>query len=237
MRKGFWLVTALSALVAALVLPGIALADRPAEHAFSTQRDTYSVGPTVRDGYLPVNTAGAPHGVLSFRSLLAAKTAAADPPIGTVKTFLILDDFFGIYRLANFTLRGVGTHAVAWVQNNTNFPTGDCRNNFADRIQVTDAQVNYLLGQFDTNIWPKEADAFSITPQHDGSNAILPGLLGLPADYYAGDGNKTVILISNVRDDNYYDTNNAHAFSYIAAFFSGQLNDFLDRNVMTIDSY
>jgi hypothetical protein len=53
-------------------------------------------------------------------------------------------------------------------------------------------------------------------------------LVGLPADYYAGDGNKTVILISNVRDDNYYDTNNAHALSYIAGFFSGQLNDFFD---------
>src|SRR5262249_21179234 len=133
-----------------------------------------------------------------------ARLAAVDPPIGTVKTFLILDDFFGIYRLANFTLRRVGTHAGAWVQNNATFPAGDCRNNFADRIQVTDAQVNYLLNQFDTNIWPKEADAFSIAPPHDGSNAILPGLVGLPADYYAGDGDKTVILISNVRDDSYY---------------------------------
>jgi hypothetical protein len=165
------------------------------------------------------------------------KSAAVDPPIGTVKTFLILDDFFGIYRLANFTLRGVGTHAVAWVQNNLTFPAGDCRNSFSDRIQVSDAQVNYLLDQFDNNIWPKEAEAFSVAPPHDGSNAILPGLVGLPADYYAGDGNKTVILISNVRDDNYYDTNNAHAFSYIAGFFSGQLNDFFDRNVMTVDSY
>jgi hypothetical protein len=237
MSKGIWCVAALAALTAALVLPGAALADRPAAHAFQTTNDTYPVGTAVRDGKLSVDTAGANGLSRNLRAFGAQAATAADPPIGTQKTFLILDDFFGTYRLANFTLRGVGTHAVAWVQNNTNFPAGDCRNNFADRTQVTDAQVNYLLNQFDTNIWPKEADAFSIAPPHDGSHAILPGLVGLSADYYAGDGDKTVILISNVRDDNYYDTNNAHALSYIAGFHSGQLDSFFDRNVMTVDSY
>ena len=32
---------------------------------------------------------------------------------------------------------------------------GDCRN--GARTEITDAQVDYLIGQFDTNIWPKEA--------------------------------------------------------------------------------
>jgi immune inhibitor InhA-like protein len=238
MRKLLSCAAVLGGLVVALAGSSGALADRPATHAFVTQNDTYSVGKDVRDGTLPVDT-NSPSGTRApgLRSFAAPLPAASDPPIGTVKTFLILDDFFGIYRLANFTLRGVGTHAVAWVQNNATFPAGDCRNNFSDRIQVTDSQVNYLLNQFDTNIWPKEADAFSVAPAHDGSNATLPGLVGLPQDYYAGDGDKTVILISNVRDDNYYDTNNAHANSYIAGFFSGQLNDFFDRNVMTVDSY
>jgi Immune inhibitor A peptidase M6 len=238
MRTSLWGVVALAALAATLVFSAAAPADRPRENAFRTATDTYSVGTAVREGHLPLASTSL-RDVPSDGSVrtFGLQAAAADPPIGTVKTFLILDDFFGVYRLANFTLRGVGTHAVAWVQNNLNFPTGDCRNNFADRIQVTDSQVNYLLNQFDTNIWPKESDAFSVAPPHDGSNATLPGLVGLPADYYAGDGDKTVILISNVRDDNYYDANNAHAFSYIAGFFSGQLNDFFDRNVMTVDSY
>ena len=236
MSKGIWAVAALAALAAALVLPGAALADRPVTHAFQTTNDTYSVGTSVRDGNLPVDTSAASGPSQSFRAF-GAQAAAVDPPVGTQKTFLILDDFFGIYRLANFTLRASGGHGVVWVQNNLTFPAGDCRNNFADRIQVTDAQVNYLLDQFNTNIWPKEADAFSIAPPQDGSNAILPGLVGLPADYYAGDGDKTVILISNVRDQNYYDTNNAHAFSYIAGFFSSQLNSYFGRNVMTVDSY
>jgi hypothetical protein len=239
MRKSLWGVVALAALAATLVFSAAAApADRPRENAFRTATDTYSVGTAVREGHLPLASTSLPDvPSVSIPRAFGAQASAVDPPIGTVKTFLILDGFFGVYRLANFTLRGVGTHAVAWVQNNPNFPTGDCRNNFADRIQVTDSQVNYLLDQFDTNIWPKESDAFSVAPPHAGSNATLPGLVGLPADYYAGDGDKTVILISNVRDDNYYDTNDAHAFSYIAGFFSGQLNDFFDRNVMTVDSY
>jgi hypothetical protein len=144
------------------------------------------------------------------------RRTAADSAVGTQKTWLILDDFFGRYRLTTFTLRAVGGHGEVWVQNALTFPTGDCRNAAPDRIAVTDAQVNYLLGQFNDNIWPKKADAFAIAPPPDGTNAILPGLLSLPQNTYEGDRNKTVILISNVRDDNYYDTNNTHGFSYIA---------------------
>jgi hypothetical protein len=169
MRKSLCCVAALAALAVTLVLPAAASADQPRANASRAATDTYLVGAAVRDGYLPVASTSAPKGSgASGISAFQAQLAAVDPPIGTQKTFLIFDDFFGIYRLATFTMRGVGTHAVAWVQNNTNFPAGDCRNNFADRIQVTDPQVNYLLNQFDTNIWPKEADAFSIAPPHDG---------------------------------------------------------------------
>ena len=58
-----------------------------------------------------------------------------------------------------------------------------------------------------------------------------------PADYYTGDGGKIVTMISNVRDTNYYDTNNENKFTYIAGFFSSQINGYFDRNVMTIDAF
>ena len=45
------------------------------------------------------------------------------------------------------------------------------------------------------------------------------------------------MLVDNVRDDNFYDLNNTQGFSYIAGFFSSQLNDLFDRNVMTIDAF
>ncbi len=43
--------------------------------------------------------------------------------------------------------------------------------------------------------------------------------------------------MDNVRDDNFYDLNNSKELSYIAGFFSSQLNGFFDRNVMTIDGF
>ena len=164
MGKGFWRATALAAFVAALVLPGTALADRPAQHAFSTQRDTYSVDPVVRDGELPVDTTAAPSGVPSFRSLFKTQAAAADPAIGTQKVWVILDDKFGTYRLAVFTLRAAAATARCGCRTTSTSRPAIAVTTSADRIQVTDAQVNYLLEEFNNNIWPKEAEAFSVAP-------------------------------------------------------------------------
>jgi hypothetical protein len=54
---------------------------------------------------------------------------------------------------------------------------------------------------------------------------------------YMNVAGKDLILVDNVRDDNYYDTDNAHSNSYIAGFFSSALSYYLDRNVMTIDAF
>jgi hypothetical protein len=106
------------------------------------------------------------------------------------------------------------------------------------RNVVTDTQIAYLVGQFDNVMYPRESTVFSVPVPHDGTaGAVLADALGLPTDYYAGDGAKIVTLVSNVRDDNYYDTNNANKLTYIAGFFSTQVNTFLDRNVMTIDAF
>ena len=48
----------------------------------------------------------------------------------------------------------------------TDFPAGDCRNGV--RTSITDDQVNYLIDQFDNNIYPKESDIFSVPPALDG---------------------------------------------------------------------
>ena len=123
--------------------------------------------------------------------------------VGDQKFFLGLDDVAGRYFVTTFTLRAIGEHIEIWVQNNLNFPTGDCRNDGVRNV-VTQPQLDNFVHEFDTNIYPKESDAFSVPPDRDGSNATLPGLLGLPADYYAGDGDKIVTLVENVRDDNFY---------------------------------
>ena len=108
----------------------------------------------------------------------------------------------------------------------------------ADRNQVTTAG-QLLIDEFDTNILPKESEAFSIAARPDGSHAQLRGS---SAWTFASAGLLRATatrssLIANVRDDNYYDTNNTQHISYIAGFFSSQLNGFFDRNMMTIDAF
>jgi hypothetical protein len=100
---------------------------------------------------------------------------------------------------------------------------------------VTDAQVADLITQFDTNMFPKETAAFSTPPDRDGTNHLLGPDRNGNGGVYSGGGDKTVTLVDNVRDDNYFEF--PAATTYIAGFFSSQFNDLFDRNVMTIDVY
>jgi len=166
---------------------------------------------------------------------LAAPAAAPTPPVGTVRQWLGLDDFNGTLYRKDYTLRGVGDKIEVWVANDTAFPAGDCRAQIPNSTVVTDAQVARLISEFDTNMYPKETAAFSTPPDRDGSNAILGPDANGNGGEYSGDGDKTVALIDNVRDDNFYEF--PAAPTYIAGFFSTQFNELLDRNVMTIDAF
>ena len=165
-----------------------------------------------------------------------AAAAGVTPPVGTVRQWIASDDAQGILYRKDYVLRGVGDHIEVWVAVDTSFPAGDCRNQIANTTVVTDSQVAGLINQFDTNIYPKETATFSTPPDRDGSNAKLgpSQTTGLGGDY-TGEGDNTVALIDNVRDDNYYDF--PANPTYIAGFFSSQFNDLVDRNVMTIDAF
>ncbi len=225
----------LGALLALLLLPapGISAAPKKAVRAHS---DTRELPPGYKSPRLVSRGAAAE---AARRQATAAPRTAA---IGDTKYWLALDDLNGILYLKQYTLRGEGTHSEVWVASDsdtvssgTDFPAGDCRNGV--RTQITDAQVNYLIGQFDTNIYKRESYLFSKPPDRDGNNAPLTGLAGLPTDYYVHPGNAIVVLVDNVRDDNFYDTNNQNGFSYIAGFFAGFMNEYLNSNVMTIDAF
>ncbi len=155
-----------------------------------------------------------------------AAATAATPAVGTVRQWLGLDDAEGSLYRKDYTLRGVGEHIEVWVANDTAFPAGDCRG--PDAAVVTDEQVAALVTEFDTNMYPRESEAFSVPPARDGTNAAIEG-------DFTGAGDRIVTLVDNVRDDNFYDfpTNP----TYIAGFFTGQFNELFDRNVMTIDAF
>ncbi|MFF5215815.1 choice-of-anchor J domain-containing protein [Micromonospora sp. NPDC000442] len=163
------------------------------------------------------------------RTQARSKAAAADtPPVGTVRQWLALDDYQGVIYLKDYTLRGVGDNIEVWVANDTEFPEGDCRRQIPNSTVVTDEQVAGLVHEFDTNMYPKSTAAFSTPPERDGSNAQIDG-------DFTGAGNRTVTLVDNVRDDNFYDF--PAAPSYIAGFHFSLFNELLDRNIMTVDAF
>ena len=64
--------------------------------------------------------------------------------------------------------------------------------------------------------------------------ALLEQAGVVPPGYYAGPGDKVVTLIANFRDENYTDIEFP---SYVAGYHSGDINTFVNRNVMSVDSY
>ncbi|MBB4690388.1 immune inhibitor A domain-containing protein [Paractinoplanes abujensis] len=155
----------------------------------------------------------------------ARRAAGPTPAVGTVREWVGLDDTTGDLYRKNYTLKAVGRHIEVWVAQDLAFPATDCRKN---SIEVTDKNIADLVREFDGTIYPKETAVFSIPPERNGAAATMDG-------DFTGDGDKTVTLVDNIRDANYFTF--PKAVTYVAGFFSRQLNELFDRNVMTIDAY
>ena len=82
----------------------------------------------VEKGTLPLASTTLPARAGGFQTLGRAATTASTAEVGDQKFFLGLDDVAGRYFVTTFTLRAIGEHIEIWVQDNLNFPTGDCRN-------------------------------------------------------------------------------------------------------------
>ena len=227
MRRRLFALVAAVVLTAALVPTGAAAGPRVADPR------PVDIGSEIRDWEAtPDRIAPVDAAALAADAEFASEavTASTTDCITDTKIFLILNDYLGRYQATYFNLMGDGTGAQVWVQANLAWPAGDPR----PTPVVTCEQVQYMLGQFQDNIYPKETSFFGPPTPHDGTNAYLPSLLGLPADYYYDATGRQVILVSNVRDTNYY---NPSYPIYIAGFYSPSFEVYFDRNVMSIDAY
>ncbi|WP_051353235.1 immune inhibitor A domain-containing protein [Thalassobacillus devorans] len=128
-----------------------------------------------------------------------------------------------------FTLMSVGEHVEVWVANDLSFPEGDPR----EPHVVTQEQVDKLTAEFDNNIYPTDTEFFGTPDSHDGTNAALEELGIVPEGYYQGDGDKIVLLVDNIQDDNFNDPD--YPF-FVAGFYWSTLETYMDRNIITIDS-
>ncbi|WP_082235883.1 immune inhibitor A domain-containing protein [Halobacillus massiliensis] len=143
---------------------------------------------------------------------------------GGTKSFLNRD-----LEFKDFTLRSVGEHVEVWVADDLSFPEEDER----PAHEITQEQVDTLTAEFDSNMYPVATDFFGSPDSLDGSNAELEDLGIVPEGYYEGDGDKVLLMVDNVKDDNYYDPE--YPF-FVAGFFWQTLENYTDRNMITIDS-
>jgi hypothetical protein len=183
---------------------------------------------------------------LALSRKLSEKAVGAEKPtnvVGTVRRWPALDDKLGVIYVKNYRLMGLGDNIEIWVAEDTQYPAGDCRNEIdgGAPTQVTQAQVDAFVGEFDENMYPKESAAFSVPPHRDGKTTALTRLytqfFGVPSRSYQGDGDRIVALIDNVRDQNYYEPTAVDGRTYIAGFFYSVFNEMTNRNVMTIDTF
>jgi hypothetical protein len=170
-------------------------------------------------------------------SVEAQRTSGAAAVVGDRRLWPALDRRSNQLYMKYFTLRAMGTYLEVWVASDDDgvskgleFPAGDCRND--DRVQISDAQAQALVQQFDGTIYPRSSAAFSVPGPRDGSRATLPARSGLAADYYAGDGRRVVALVDNIRDEGFYDINVRVG---VGGVFVPSLDEQVDRNVITVD--
>lgn len=141
---------------------------------------------------------------------------------GGTKYFLNAD-----LDLKEFTLRSVGNNVEVWVAEDLAFPTGDPRQTDV----ITQEQVDKLKNEFDQNIYPKATSFFGTPDALDGSQSPLIQWGYFPEGYY--DGNKVILLVDNIIDENYYDS--TYPF-FVAGFYWQTIESYTNRNIITIDT-
>ena len=175
------------------------------------------------------------HKIVSPGAPSSAKSASGSPT--TSSTGLLMKGY--TLRGVGDNSRGVGRERRGQISTGARLPGGDCRNDGVRNV-ITDAQVDYLIDQFDNNIYPIESDAFSVAagPRTARTRLLALTLFGAAGRLLRGrrrrhrrrSSTTSVTTTSTTRTTR-------NGFTYIAGFFSSRLNGFFDRNVMTIDAF
>jgi hypothetical protein len=159
----------------------------------------------------------------------ALKTAQIEPPLET-KEWLTLNNYYGYYFFDDYNLVASSPTTEIWLQVDYNWLSTDTR----DAPIVTQEMLDYLLVEFDSNIYPTDTSYFGTEDFHNGSYSLLVAWGYEPPGYYESPEGKQTILLSNIRDENYY---NSSYPSYIAGFYSPTYEAYFDRNIINIDVY
>lgn len=186
---------------------------------------TIDISHVLRKKNLPLNTSGVADATLSAsRPLAATQAESITYTVGMTRTFLALDVVVGEYFPASYDVRYKSDKVEIWVQSDLNYRNLDGSLNpvhpdARDPDYITQQRVDTLAKAFEDIIQPNDVRFYGEYADRDGSNAGVLNNLGLPEGYYNGQPQSVIILVSNVRDENFYDPVNNPSF--IAGFFSG----------------
>jgi hypothetical protein len=186
------------------------------------------MGPEFRASNLPIY-GEMPSSIKTSGGLHASPAAGEYYEVGDFQWWLSLDNYYGYYFWTEFELRAMNDLAEIWVQTNLSYGWDIFGGTFPDPRDdpvVTDEQLEYLLDEFTDTIYPIDTTYFGVPDLHDGSNGPWP-------EDYSG-SSREVILVSNFKDDMYYDPE--YPF-YIAGFYSSTFELYFDRNIISIDSH
>jgi len=189
--------------------------------------DKFDIGPQIRSERMDMN---------EVRSSAVAQGGVAGKQVfndfyAVGDTEYYYTDGYG-YGFDEFEKRGEGTYCEVWVALDLTFPGGDPRNAFTSRITINDSQVDYIMDEFDTNIYTTEENYFAAPPPLDGTNSLFEEW-GYPF-MNTSDAGKAMIMIFNIQDANFYDPGYPY---YIVGYYSPSISDYYDRNIIHIDCW
>jgi immune inhibitor A len=168
--------------------------------------------------------------------------------IGTKLNWLAMDEvdpmdknFAGDIFETEYEVRAITDKCEVWVQTDLNYYNADGTLNklhryAKDPLYVTQDRIDYLADLCNDSIRPVDVQYFGGYYERDGTygyEALINAIYGTTLSEVDGQGDRLVILVSNVRDAQYYDPiNNPSA---ISGFYWGTFNTWGDRNFITLD--
>jgi hypothetical protein len=182
------------------------------------------LGPVIRNAPVSMQTVGA---MMDEASL---KLDALEAYYDVNDSMMFYDSYGG--NFIEMTKKGEGNHCEVWVADDTSFPDGDPRNDEPWNYTISQSQVNHIMEQFDDVIYPTEAMYFGEPGNLTGDNALMKDW---GFDYaQTMDGKKTMIVIENIQDENFIDSDYPY---YVAGYFSPTSKLYYDRNIIHIDCW
>jgi hypothetical protein len=144
--------------------------------------------------------------------------------VGDEFTFPLTDDYLGTTYEEDFIVLLEGTHCLILITKDAYDAYDGTHYKFANPYgtwdhywdNITLAEFQYLLDEFDNTIYPTVTDTFG-EPLPRGD-----------------EGQKVWALIFNIRSDSYYDDT---ATSYIVGYFSASVSGEYNKNIMHIDTF